>query len=160
MTIVMAAKTNWKYTIVDWGKAAVSGMLGSDACWSSWCIVTASSGTPTNGSIYFPKPALYAHRTQQIRVAEKPYKAINAELMAHFFLTIPPYRMHRTGTLCRPTKVAAVNCQALFPLLCQVGATIGLGAQAVAAGVVAVTLLAAAAAIVKDCYEEREGKVE
>src|SRR6516225_12306048 len=41
---------------------------------------------------------------------------MKAELIAHFFLTMPPYRTVNPGTLCRPTKVAAANCQALSPV--------------------------------------------
>src|SRR6516225_571840 len=41
---------------------------------------------------------------------------MKAELIAHFFLTIPPYRTVSPGMLCKPTKVAAANCQALSPV--------------------------------------------
>src|ERR1700733_2959657 len=41
---------------------------------------------------------------------------MKAELIAHFFLTTPPYRTINPGMLCRPTNVAAANCQALLPL--------------------------------------------
>src|SRR6266404_7780033 len=40
---------------------------------------------------------------------------MKAELIAHFCLTYPAYRTARPGMLCRPTKVAAANCHALFP---------------------------------------------
>src|SRR5215472_3865007 len=41
---------------------------------------------------------------------------MNAELIAHFFFTMPPYKTASPGMLCRPTKVAAANCQALSPV--------------------------------------------
>src|SRR5271156_2319671 len=41
---------------------------------------------------------------------------MKAELIAHFFLTMPPYRTVSPGMLCRPTKVAAASCQALSPV--------------------------------------------
>src|SRR3984893_5147375 len=41
---------------------------------------------------------------------------MKAELSAHFSWSMPPYRTARPGMLCRPTKVAAANCQALFPV--------------------------------------------
>src|ERR1700722_7808360 len=41
---------------------------------------------------------------------------MKAELIAHFFLTTPPYRTINPGILCRPTNVAAANCHALLPL--------------------------------------------
>src|SRR5579871_6305308 len=41
---------------------------------------------------------------------------MKAELIAHFFLTMPPYRMTSPGMLCRETKVAAAICQALLPV--------------------------------------------
>src|ERR1700690_654324 len=46
---------------------------------------------------------------------------MNAELIAHFFLTTPPYRTIKPGMLWKPTKVAAANCQALFPVSNQAG---------------------------------------
>jgi hypothetical protein len=47
---------------------------------------------------------------------------MNALLMAHFFFTIPPWSTTRPGTLCSPTKVAAVSCHALSPELSHSGA--------------------------------------
>src|SRR5271156_6578967 len=46
---------------------------------------------------------------------------MKAELIAHFFWTIPAYRTMRPGTLCSPTSVAAVICQALSPWFSQSG---------------------------------------
>src|SRR5215469_684111 len=40
---------------------------------------------------------------------------MKAELIAHFCLTYPAYRTANPGMLCKPTKVAAANCQALLP---------------------------------------------
>src|ERR1700730_17251347 len=46
---------------------------------------------------------------------------MKAELSAHFSWSMPPYRTARPGMLCRPTKVAAANCQALFPVSSHLG---------------------------------------
>src|SRR5580692_3480316 len=48
--------------------------------------------------------------------AAKAYIAMNAELIAHFFLAIPPYKTTSPGMLCSPTNVAAAICQALVPV--------------------------------------------
>src|SRR6185312_12624755 len=48
---------------------------------------------------------------------------MTAELSAHFFFTNPAYRIASPGTLCKPTKVAAVNCQAVSPALTKAGAS-------------------------------------
>lgn len=46
---------------------------------------------------------------------------MNAEFTAHFFFTMLPYKMTSPGTLCIPTRVAAVSCHALSPLFNQGG---------------------------------------
>jgi hypothetical protein len=53
---------------------------------------------------------------------------MNAELTAHFFLTTPPYNITSPTIVCIPTKVAAVICQALSPLLRKLPAAAGSGA--------------------------------
>jgi hypothetical protein len=44
---------------------------------------------------------------------------MKAELIAHFFLTAPPYSSASPGMLISPTSVAAVSCQALSPVSSQ-----------------------------------------
>src|SRR5258708_8060106 len=51
---------------------------------------------------------------------------MTAELSDHFRFMRPAYRIARPGTLCRPTNVAAVSCQAVSPEFNQSGAPPGL----------------------------------
>src|ERR1700731_247885 len=89
---VIAANTNWKYTIVDMGKVrsgipdAASGIIAGA---SSNTAGAAGLGLPRNGNHCSPKAILYAHKSQTRSTAAKAYIAMKAELIAHFFLTIP-----------------------------------------------------------------------
>src|SRR5215471_19283477 len=69
----------------------------------------------------FPKPMLYANRVQTTSVMANAYSTMRAELSAHLRFIRPAYRMARPGTLCSPTNVAAVSCQALSPAFSQFG---------------------------------------
>lgn len=58
MTSVMAAKTNWKYTMTDIGKFALMPEVGSKAWVSSYSIDSVGPGMPANGSMCFPNATL------------------------------------------------------------------------------------------------------
>ena len=58
MTRVMAAKTNWKYTITDIGKLALMPEVGSKAWVSSYSMDKVGPGMPANGSMCFPNATL------------------------------------------------------------------------------------------------------
>ena len=49
---------------------------------------------------------------------------MKAELMAHFFFTIPAYMQTRPGTDCMATRVAAVSCHAWSPWISHVGVSL------------------------------------
>src|SRR5215469_9494691 len=93
MTTVMAANTNWKNMRVAIGKVR-AGMPDAAAGIVAWSVVNtadvAKLGVPRNGNHCGPNAMLYAKRTQTTSTEAKAYIAMNAELIAHFFLTMPP----------------------------------------------------------------------
>lgn len=101
-----------------WYRTVVA--VSSDCATRKLC-PSAGLAFPQKGRSLSPNDMLYAQMTQQIQTAAKAYSAMNAELMAHFFLTMLPYRMTSPGMLCRPTRVADIICHALSPLLSQSG---------------------------------------
>src|SRR5258706_13005514 len=98
-------------------------------CWSCVCESTgpgfpmkfpkklvAEDDNPCHGS---PKPILKPHSTHTIRTTEKVAKTNIMLLIDHRFCITPPYRTARPGMLIKPTRVAAVSCQAVSPELNQ-----------------------------------------
>ena len=62
-----------------------------------------------------PKAILNPKRTQTISTSANATNAIIIEFTDQRFCMTPPYSTTRPGTLIRPTRVAAVSCQALSP---------------------------------------------
>src|SRR5437588_8937345 len=73
-----------------------------------------------------PKLMLNAHSTQTTSTTANAANASIMLLTDQRFCITPPYRTARPGTLISPTSVAAVICQAVSPLLSQVGASRGI----------------------------------
>ncbi len=105
-----------------------------DWCWSSVCDSTGPGfpmkfpkkpecDSPCHG---VPKPILKPHSTHTISTIENVAKVNIMLLTDQRFCITPPYRTARPGTLIRPTRVAAVICQAVSPELSHVGASTGM----------------------------------
>jgi hypothetical protein len=89
---------------------------GIDACRCSWVAPVDNPGRPSTWPIQgFPNPMLNAHNTQTTSTSENALKAMSIVLTPHFFCTRPPYNTAMPGKLIKPTRVAAVSCQALSP---------------------------------------------
>src|SRR5947199_5381472 len=73
-----------------------------------------------------PKPILKPHSTQTSSTTENATNVNIMLLIDHRFCITPPYRTASPGMLIRPTRVAAVSCQAVSPELNQLGASTGM----------------------------------
>src|SRR4029077_19725840 len=148
---VIAAKTNWKYTSVDFGKfhagppkPSTSG-IAACFCISPWprtdpgcpqkfaqnlplkIVAFAASPAPLAPKIPIgcPKAILKPHSTQIISTTANATNDSIIEFTDQRFCMTPPYSTTRPGTLISPTRVAAVICQALSPGFSQCSYGIG-----------------------------------
>ena len=71
--------------------------------------------------IGWPNAIWKPNSSQTISTTANPVKAIIIELTDQRFCMTPPYSTTSPGTLIRPTRVAAVSCQAASPGFSQCG---------------------------------------